>query len=207
MSVLSRLATALGRNDERPNVELAEALVAEPDNNAIAELVRALSTASQAVRNDAIKVLYEIGERRPDLLDGYANAFFKTLKSRNNHMVWGGLSALAAIATMQAPALAARLPEILAAADRSSVIAKDKAMSILAQLAAAGYAEAALPMLLDRLETAAPNQFPMYAELAAPVVDVAREDRLRRILETRLAGIPQPAKRARIEKVLRRLNK
>ncbi|WP_156387230.1 hypothetical protein [Devosia sp. Root105] len=31
MSVLGKLASALGRNDEQPNVELAEALAAKPD--------------------------------------------------------------------------------------------------------------------------------------------------------------------------------
>jgi hypothetical protein len=207
VSVLSRLASALGRNDERPNVELAEALVANPDKPAIAELVSALSTSPMAVRKDAIKVLYELGERRPELLDGHADAFFKALDSRDNRMVWGGLSALAAIATTQAGTVATRLPEILAAADKSSVIAKDKAMSILAQLAAAGFSETALPVLLDRLESAAPNQFPMYAEIAAPVVDAAHKARLTAILQARQAGIPQPAKRARVEKVLRKLDK
>jgi len=207
MTILSRLAHALGRSDERPNVELAEALVARPDRAAIGELVDALSTAPLAVRSDAIKTLYEIGERKPELLDGHAGAFFETLTSRNNRMVWGGLSALAAIASTQASALAPRLDEILAAADEGSVIAKDKAMSILAQLAAAGHAGEVLPILLDRLETAAPNQFPMYAELAAPVVEAVHRARLKTILESRLAGIPQPAKRARVEKVLRKLSK
>lgn len=206
MTVLSKLANALGRNDERPNIALAEALAASPDKAAIAELVGALSTGPQAVRSDAIKALYELGERRPELLDGHAGAFFDTLSSRNNRMVWGGLSALAAIATRQAAILAPRLGEILAAADRSSVIAKDKTMSILAQLAAAGHPEA-LPILLGRLETAAPNQFAMYAEFAAPVVDAAHRARFVAILEARLSGIPQPARRARIGKVLRRLGK
>lgn len=206
MSVLARLAGALGRNDERPNVALAEALAAKPDEAAIAELVAALSAGPQAVRNDAIKVLYELGERRPELLDGHAGALFETLQSRNNRMVWGGLSALAAIAARQAAVLHPRLGEILAAADKSSVIARDKAMAILARLAAAGYAETVLPILLERLEGSAPNQFPMYAELAAPVVGAARQARFRAILEKRLARVSQPAKRARIQRLLRRLD-
>ena len=37
MNVRAGLATALGRNDERPNVELAEALAAKPDRKAIFE--------------------------------------------------------------------------------------------------------------------------------------------------------------------------
>ena len=68
MSVLGKLASALGRNDERPNVELAEALVVKPDKAAIAELAAALSNGTVAQQNDAIKVLYEIGERNPTWL-------------------------------------------------------------------------------------------------------------------------------------------
>ena len=55
MSVLGRLASALGRNDERPNVQLAETLAASADAAAIAELVAALA-GKAAVANDAIKV-------------------------------------------------------------------------------------------------------------------------------------------------------
>jgi len=77
MSVLGKLASALDRNDERPNVELAEALAAKPDKAAIAELVAALSGGTTAQQNDAIKVLYEIGERKPELVAMHAEAFLK----------------------------------------------------------------------------------------------------------------------------------
>ena len=63
MSVLDELASALGRNDEQPNVELAEKLAASGDKAAIAELVGALGDKS-ALANDAIKTLYEIAERK-----------------------------------------------------------------------------------------------------------------------------------------------
>jgi hypothetical protein len=205
VSVLDRLAGALGRNDERPNVELAETLAARADGAAINELVAALSDAPAAVQNDAIKVLYEIGARAPGLIAPHAAAFFALLKSRNNRNVWGALQAIDAIAGVADKAVAAELDAILAAADKGSVIAKDKAMSILARLAHAGHAARAVPILLSRLRDAAPNQFPMYAEFAAPVVDPAHTAAFRAILETRLAKIPQPAKRKRVEKVLKGL--
>ena len=134
MTVLDQLASALGRNDEQPNVELAEKLAANPDKAAIAELVAALKTGPAPIANDAIKVLYELGERRPELIADYADAFFVTLNSKNNRLVWGGMTALESIATVSASTLAKRLPEILAAAEKGSVIAKDKAVSILAKL-------------------------------------------------------------------------
>ena len=185
MSVLDKLASALERNDERPNVELAEALVAKPDKKAIAVLADALSTGSIAIQNDAIKVLYEIGERAPELVAPHAEAFLALLKSKNNRNVWGAMSAIDTIALVKAKEVAAHLKDILAAADKGSVIAKDKAMSTLAKLASAGEAKA-MPALLERLADAAPNQFPMYAEMAAAAVPPAHKARLVAILE----GLP-----------------
>jgi hypothetical protein len=206
VSVLDQLASALECNDERPNVELAEALVARPDKKAIATLADALSTGSVAVQNDAIKVLYEIGERAPELVAPHADAFLALLKSKNNRNVWGAMSAIDTIALVKAKEVAAHLKDILAAADKGSVIAKDKAMSTLAKLAQAGEAKA-MPALLERLADAAPNQFPMYAELAASAVTPAHKARLVAILETRLKTIDAAAKKARVEKVLRKLAK
>lgn len=205
MSVLNRLAGALGRNDERPNVELAEALVTRPDPAAVKELVAAIGRPPQSVANDAIKVLYEIGERAPKLIKGNVPAFVAALQSHNNRMVWGALSAIAAVAGSEPKAVSANLDAILAAADKGSVIAKDMAMKTLAALASAGFADRAVPVLIERLVTAAPNQLPMYCEIAAPVIDTAHRDAFRAVLTTRLRSIPQPAKRARVEKVLKKL--
>jgi hypothetical protein len=206
MSVLGRLASALERNDERPNVELAEELAASGDAAAIGELVAALSGGTTAVQNDAIKVLYEIGTRKPDLVAPYAGAFLALLGSRNNRNIWGALQALESIAATVPGELAANLDAILAAADKGSVIAKDKAMQILATLAVRGHAKRAVPALLSRMKDAASNQFPMYAEIAAPVIGPADRAAFRAILEARLVKIPQSAKRKRVEKVLKRLS-
>jgi len=204
MSVLGKLASALGRNDEQPNVELAEALAATPDVAAVAELAGALATGSTAISNDAIKVLYELGERRPELVAPHAKAFLTLLGGKNNRNVWGALQAIEAITVLQPAAVLAELPKIIAAADKGSVIAKDKAVAILVKLAAAGHGGKALPVLLERLEGAAPNQFPMYAEQAQPVIDAAHREAFVRLLETRLNSIEASAKRTRVEKVLRR---
>jgi hypothetical protein len=206
-SVLGQLASALGRNDEQPNIDLAEKLAANEDIAAIKELVAILKTGPAAVANDAIKVLYELGERRPELVADFADAFFATLTSKNNRLVWGGMSALDTIASVRADALAARLSEIPAAADKGSVIAKDKAVSILAKLVAARQGTKALPALLEMLRTAAVNQLPMYAEMAEPVIDAAHRTEFVAIVTERLKAIEQPSKRDRLEKLLRKLAK
>jgi len=204
VSVLGQLASALGRNDERPNVELAEELAAKPDAATIAELAEALSSGPTAVSNDAIKVLYELSERQPELVAPHAKAFLTLLGGKNNRNVWGALQAIETITAFQPKAVLAELPAILAAADKGSVIAKDKAVAILVKLAAAGHGAKVLPVLLERLEGAAPNQFPMYAEQAQPVIDAGHRDAFVRLLETRLSSIEASAKRTRVEKVLRR---
>lgn len=204
MSVLGKLASALGRNDERPNVELAEALAAKPDAAAIAELAGALATGPTAVSNDAIKVLYELGALKPELVAPHAAAFLKLLGGKNNRNVWGALQAIETITSLQPDAVLAQLPAIIAAADKGSVIAKDKAVAILVKLASAGHGAKVLPILLERLEGAAPNQFPMYAEQALPVIDAAHRAAFVRLLEGRLSAIEASAKRTRVEKVLRK---
>ncbi len=205
ISVLDQLASALGRHDERPNVELAETLAASGDKAAIVVLVSVLITAKTPIQNDAIKVLYEIGERRPELVAPHADAFLALLTSGSNRNVWGALTAIDTITPLAAKTIANHLDAILAAADKGSVIAKDKAVAILAKLAAVGFADNAVPILLATLKTAAVNQLPMYAETTAPVISPAHTAAFRAVLEKRLPGIPQPAKRARIEKVLRKL--
>jgi hypothetical protein len=207
MSVLDRLASALGRNDERPNVALAHELAEKPDMAAIKELVGALQSGTTAQQNDAIKVLYELAEQRPELFGpADLDAFLATLTSRNNRLLWGGMTALAAAAVTQHKALARSVPEIVAAADRGSVIAKDQAIRLLCTLARSGHSEV-LPVLLARLEDAAPNQFPTYAEEILAVSDASSRPKLAAIIEQRMPQVAGEAKQKRLAKVLRELAK
>jgi len=62
MSILNKLASAFGRRDETPNIDLAKQIAAKKNTSAIAELVDNLSNKNKDIQNDCIKVLYEIGE-------------------------------------------------------------------------------------------------------------------------------------------------
>jgi hypothetical protein len=207
MRVLGRLATALGRNDERPNVELAEEIAARGDRAAVEELVGALTAGTTAVQNDALKALYETAYRNPALVAPHIAAFLALLSSRNNRNVWGALQAIETLTPEQPAAVLAALPAILAAADKGSVIAKDKVIGVLCGLSTAGHGARALPVALQRLEDAAPNQFPTYTEQIAAVADAETRPMLAAIIEERLPTVTGAAKRARLEKVLRKLAK
>ena len=206
MSIADRLAGALDRRDERPNVDLAEAVAAAKDREGVRELVELVRSGTPRQRNDAMKVLYEIGARDPELIGGHCPVFLEALGSSTNRQVWGAMSVLDTVAEMQAEQIAAELPRIIEAADRGSVIAKDRCTSLLTKLARAGYADKAVPILVERLKTAAPNQFPTYAEETASVVTPEAKPGLITAIRARLDTITQRAKRERIEKLLRKLN-
>ena len=89
--MLEFLACRLGRNDEVPNVELAEKLCGGTDKKGIREIVRGLKSNDQAVANDCIKVLHEIGLRKPTLIAEYADDFLTALSAKNNRIVWGSM--------------------------------------------------------------------------------------------------------------------
>jgi len=204
--IADRLSGAMDRRDEAPNIELAEQIAASSDRAAVGELVDLVRAGTPRQRNDAMKVLYEIGARDPALIGGHCPVFLEALGSRTNRQVWGAMQALDSVAELRADEIAAELPRIIEAADRGSVIAKDRCTSLLTKLARSGYAEKAVPILVERLKDAAPNQFPTYAEQTASVITPAQKPGLITVIRSRLAGITQRAKRERMEKLLRKLN-
>lgn len=68
-SIVLLLASSLGKRNEQPNIAHAEDIVRNNNPGAIDELMGLLK--GKALRQDAIKVLYEIGERRPELITEY----------------------------------------------------------------------------------------------------------------------------------------
>jgi len=96
--MFEQLAYSLARNDETPNIELAIRLSENEDAARIHEIVSELTHKNQAIANDCIKVLYEIADRKPKLIAEYVDDFVSLLSSKNNRLVWGGMTALATIA-------------------------------------------------------------------------------------------------------------
>ena len=88
MTVLDKLASSLNRNDEMPNQELAEQIVQENDKKSVKELINNLYNPDKNIQSDCIKVLYEIGERKPSLISEYADKFIALLNENNNRLIW-----------------------------------------------------------------------------------------------------------------------
>ena len=103
MSVLDRLATSLGRRGDEANQELAAELAQSGDAEDIAELVDNLSHKNRRIASDCVKTLYELGYLAPEWIAPHVDAFLALLDSKNNRLVWGGMTALSTYRPAAAP--------------------------------------------------------------------------------------------------------
>ena len=77
--ILEQLAHSMGRRDEEPNIALAERIAASDNAEAMAELKGLIDRGTMAIRYDALKVFYEVGERKPELIFPYTDFFCSAL--------------------------------------------------------------------------------------------------------------------------------
>src|SRR5262245_48832374 len=130
MTVLDKLASALNRRDEVPNQHLAKQIAERKDKKAVKELIDNLSNKNKDIQNDCIKVIYEIGERKPELIADYAKELIALLDSKNNRLQWGAMTAINTIVSENPKAIYSAITKIVAVADKGSVITKDYAVNI-----------------------------------------------------------------------------
>ena len=203
MSVISRLATSLGRRDDVPNQELAKELVETQARADIEDLVANLRHQDRNIQSDCIKVLYEIGYIAPELIAKYVEDFLALLRSKNNRLVWGGMSALATIAEIKADVLYQRWDEIKAAIERGSVITVDRGIKTLSAVAGKSeqYRGAILPYLLEHLQKCRPKDVPQRAEAILKAIDSESKERFAEVIQTRMADM-RPSQKKRLKKVL-----
>ena len=202
--MIELLACRLGRNDEAPNIELAEKLCDGADRAGIREIANGLKSKERAVANDCIKVLYEIGKRKPELIADFADVFIAALSDKNNRLVWGSMTALACIAPIKPEAVYARLSEIVAAYKKGSVITVDNSISVFAQLCKANddYQAALFPLLLDHLVNCRAKEIPQHAERIAVCIDSSNKGAFIKALESRERDLSESQKN-RIAKLKR----
>ncbi|MFJ5717601.1 hypothetical protein [Neobacillus sp. NPDC093127] len=178
MSVVNLLASQLNRNDEAPNIELAHELANEENHIGIEEIIENLSSKDKNIQQDCIKVAYEIGQVKPELIGKYALTFIELLKSRNNRLVWGGMTALATIAEVASEIIMAHLDTLKSTMKIGSVITIDKGILTLAKLAAVSKEnnDTIFPFLLHHLENCRTKEIPQHSESTLfAVTDVNKE--------------------------------
>ena len=204
--MLEKLACKLGRNDEAPNIELAEELCRNNDTTGIKEVVDGYTGADRAVANDCIKVLYEIGERKPELITDYVDVFISHLRSKNNRLAWGSMTALAKIAELTPEPIFEKLSLIVATYKDGSVITVDNSISVFAGLCKAddSYAKEVLPILINHLQKCKPKEVPQHAERASVCFNIGNAGAFSEVLEIRLPHLAA-AGQTRVRKLLKKL--
>ena len=208
MPVIEKLASSLGRNDEIPNQELAKELCRTKGLAGIQELVKALFHESNAIKNDSIKVLYEIGESQPELISTYVKEFIQLLDCNNNRLVWGSMTALSTIAALKPDPIFENIEIIFKAVAKGSVITVDNGISVLAKVGSAKkeYEAAILPFLLKHLGTYQPRAVAQHAERAMVIANSGNKNDFQQVLERRLSDLT-PSQQARVKKVIKLISK
>ena len=204
--MLEKLACRLGRNDETPNIDLAKELCRNNDTTGIKEIVDGFTGADRAVANDCIKVLYEIGERKPELIADYADEFISRLRSKNNRLAWGSMTALAKLAELAPEPIFKRFSLIVATYEDGSVITVDNSISVFAGLCRAdeNYAKEVLPILINHLQKCKPKEVPQHAERASVCFNSGNAGTFIEVLEKRLPHLAATGQ-TRVKKLLKKL--
>jgi hypothetical protein len=127
-----------------------------------------------------------------------------SLATARGRQLWETMQDVFAAAPGHLDVVHDELPALVEAANRGSVIARDHVVRILALLMAEERFIDVVPGYLAILDDAPDNQFPMYAELGAPVLPESALGEFERILGERFGRLSEPKQR-RVGAVLRRL--
>ena len=183
---------------------LIEELIRKGDRKGIQEIADNLWNQDKDVANDCIKVLYEIGYRRPKLITGYAEDFVRLLRGKNNRLVWGAALALSTIAGIGADQLFGHIGVIKDAVKKGSVITQDNGIATLAVIASKNerYRKTIFPLLLEHLQTCRPKEIPQHSEKCLIAVTAKNKSAFVDVLSKRLSPLTSPQWK-RVSKVIK----
>ena len=202
--MLEKLAYSLGRNDEEPNIELAKELAKTKNKKGIKEIVDGLNNPKEQIANDCIKVLYEIAEITPGLISEYVGNFIQLLKSRNNRLVWGSMTALSKIVSLNAEEACQNLDTILRAYEKGSQITIDNSISVFAELVRADkkYEKKVFPIIIEHLEKCRPKDVGQHAERAFVCINKNNFQKYKETLLKRRESLTD-AQKKRVDRLLK----
>ena len=204
MSVINKISYYQNRSDEIPNQELAKELAVESNKVGIKEIAGNLWNENSKTQANCIKVLYEIGYLKPELVADYAEEYLQLLHSKNNRMVWSGMIALSTIAEVKAEFIFTHFREITEAIQKGSVITKDAGILALSNAATKGdkYNIKIFPFLIEHLTNCRPKDIPQHSEKIVVAVNSNNKYQFVKILKDRFEYLNDRAKK-RVEKVIK----
>ena len=206
--MIEKLAYSLGRNDEEPNIELAKNLAKTKNKKGIKEIVDGLSNPKAQIANDCIKVLYEIAEISPELISEYTDIFIQLLKAKNCRLVWGAMTALTKITSLNPEKVFNNLELIIRAYEKGKVITVDNSISVFAELVKVDkkFEKKVFPIIIAHLEKCRPKELGQHAERAFICVNKNNSKIFKETLLKRRDSLTE-AQKKRVDKLLRVLGK
>ena len=208
MSVIQLLSSSLGVRDEVPNQKLAWELAETLNIEGIKEIAENVEfSKDKNIQNDCIKVLYEIGYKKPELISDYLSVFVNLLNGKNNRLIWGAMIAIDTITDVMPDKVHSCLAELMQAIDKGSVITVDAGVEILAKLAAVQQFEKdCFPLLIEKLKFCPIKQLGQYAEKSIKAINHNNKRVFIDLLNLRFPELEKDSQRRRILAVLKKLN-
>jgi len=207
MGIEEKFSSSFGRRDQGPNRELARAITAVRDFEAVAEIFELLSKKSGTrLRNDAILTIAAISNESPDMLTSYVGELVGLLNSKVNRQIFGAMIGLSNLSALVPEQLLSHLGLILESMDDGTVVTRDHGFTILTQVYKVDRSEMLLPLILEQLMKAPPNQLGQYAEKFISVMDYDHRDQLAAVLEERLQELVSDTHKKRLSKNLKKLS-
>lgn len=206
MSIIEQLASSQGRRDEDLNIKLAQQLADQNNKSLIIELFDLLNNKNKSIQNDSIKVVYEIGIIKPQLIADQFEKLIPLLKSKNNRLQWGAMTAINTIAHLKSDEVYKIIPELENIANAGSVITRDNFIYILTTIALDNKYKDKILVLLNKQLLGAPiNQVPMYAEKIIPILSDSFKELFLKTLQLRREELPKESQQKRLDKIIKKI--
>lgn len=193
MAYIEKISYHLNRRDEVPNQELAKLLADGNNLEGVMEIGAYLNDKNKSIASDCLKVLYEVGYIKPELIVSFTADFLEMLQSKNNRMVWGSMIGLANIAKVSPDEIFKHRALIMDKIQTGTVITNVWGVYTIINMAANGYYEALKADLFELQKTCRPVDFAKRAESILPVIQDEDKAAFIEILTDRLPSLTASA--------------
>lgn len=203
--MIEKLSSSLDVKGEEPNIQCAIELSETESLEEIREIAEGLN-AEKKIAHDCIKVMYEIGYRKPELISAYVDSFLELLTKKDNRMIWGAMCALSTIASLVPDRIFEKIDIVIEAYKNGSVITRDCSISVFAELAKSSpeFSRKVLPLLYTHLKSCRPKEVPQHAERASVCFADENAEDFEKILLSRYNDLSASQKK-RVDKLLTKL--
>jgi len=190
----------------KPGMINVKEIIDKSDLNRIEEIANNLYNENQEICVDCLKILTQIGEHKPVLIEKYVYEFLKLVQINNEELNYHALLALNTLVHIKAEDIYDNCAYILDVIETKNEAIEDIGIKIIAILATKSekYSLALFPYLVSHLRASKNEKFPVFAEYILQAATPENKEMLNGPLKERLEKLDsQGAKR--INEVLRKL--